>query len=114
MALLTGADYLAQARRILNDQDAAAYRYTDDTLLEALEAGVNDMDRLRPDILLGVAEQNEIVPTTSLVFVDRRYRRALLDYVVGYAESVDDEAATNERATKYRAMFVAALTGFTL
>lgn len=106
-----GADYIAEARRTLNDTESAVYRYADATLYSGLGMGLEDMDRLRPDILINATIPILITADTSLTFVDPRYRRALLDYVVGYAELQDVEAADTARATAFMASFTAKLTG---
>jgi len=51
-ALETVGQYLSEARRLLQDEYAPSYRYPDRDLVEALNIGLLEARRLRPDLFL--------------------------------------------------------------
>lgn len=109
--LTTGAMYVAEARRILNDTFSGGYRYSDADLLAGLGHALDEAYRLRPDLFFGFTAPETVSAGTDLSAIDRRYRRAFLDYVVGYAEMVDIEAADSSRSIAYQTMFNSKLIG---
>lgn len=113
MALDATGDYIRLARVNLNDGDPTVQRYTDATMLEGLQQGVDDMRRLRPDIFYNDPDGTGTVVGNGvdLQIVDRQYRSALLDYLVAYCENTDDEGADKGRSASFRALFAAKLTG---
>lgn len=111
-ALSTVGDYVDAARRLLQDV-IPDYRYPDVDLVEALNLGLLEMRRLRPDLLR--AYFRTAIPTytattsglNTLVQVDAQYRVALLYYICGQAQLRDDENNEDARATVFLNKFVA-------
>lgn len=110
MALDTVEDYVRDARVLLQDT-VADYRYSDSELVEALNLGILEMRRLRPDLLRSYFRTS--LPSftssamTASVPVDYQYRVALLYYICGHAQLRDDEATQDARATIFLNKFTA-------
>lgn len=110
MALDTVADYVRDARVLLQDT-IADYRYSDSELVEALNLGLLEMRRLRPELVRSYFSSS--IPTfsstamTAAVPVDYQYRVALLYYICGQAQLRDDESTQDARATVFLNKFVA-------
>lgn len=111
MALDTVNDYIVSARRLLLDE-AEPYRYPTNDLVEALNFGVTEAIRLRPDLFFK-ALRSGVNPTytagTGSVAFDVRYRTALLNYIVGMVQLRDDEATQDQRAGALLTRFTAQL-----
>jgi hypothetical protein len=111
MALDTVSDYIASARRLLLDE-IDPYRYPSADIVDALNMGVQEMVRLRPDLFFK-AMRSSAVPayssgsTSTAVSVDYRYRGALLYYIVGMMQLRDDETTQDTRAGAFIQRFVA-------
>ena len=113
MALNTAADYVRDAQILLND--VSGVRYTNGMILNALTDGMYDMQRLRPDLFIGVAFPDVLLPDFQLnTIIEPGYRVALLEYAVGWCERVDQETSDTARATMYYGSFAAKLTGSTI
>ena len=114
MALDTVGDYVTQARTLLLD-NLEPYRYPNSDIVVALNLGVLEATRLRPDLFYKTLRTTlnpsytASVLTTPVVF-DPRYRTALLNYIVSYAQLRDDEPTQDQRAVGFRNMFVAQFT----
>lgn len=109
MALDTVSDYITDARRLLLDE-AAPYRYPDADLISALNMGITEAARLRPDLFFKTLRTGAPANVTSgAVAVDFRYRTALLNYIIGMAQLRDDEATQDQRAGALMTKFVAQL-----
>jgi hypothetical protein len=97
-ALTTVADYVAQARVLLQDTLANAYRYSDIELVQSLNLGMVEARRLRADLFLGrdvpIYTANDVTP----VVIDDQFRMALLYYVVGNVQLRDEEDTQDQRA----------------
>ena len=110
-ALETVADYLSQARSLLQDL-VEPYRYRDSELVGFLNLGLLEMRKLRPDLMLAtptsVPSYSSSSPTTS-VAVDVQYRVALLYYTVGQAQLRDAEDVSDQRALAMLTNFAAQL-----
>lgn len=106
MYLDTAADYLEEARRMLQDR-ITPYRYPDDALLKGLQQGVYEAKRLRPDLFLPNPEVNKTIAvgTDDMSWLDQRYREAMLYYVVGHVEAFDSESAQDARAQAFLTSF---------
>lgn len=107
-ALETVADYLAQARSLLQDM-VAPYRYADTDVVNFLNLGLLQIRKLRPDLML--ATPNSVPSYTAAspsatVALDPQYRVALLYYIVGQAQLRDAEDVSDSRA-------LAMMTNFT-
>lgn len=116
MALETVADYIRDARVLLQDT-VADYRYSDPELVEALNLGLLEMRRLRSDLLRSYFRTS--IPSfsssamTAVVPMDQQYRVALLYYICGQAQLRDDEDTQGARATAFLNKFVAQMLSIT-
>jgi len=102
-ALETVGQYLSEARRLLQDEYAPAYRYPDRDLVEALNIGLLEARRLRPDLFLPLFDVPFVdtagtIDTTAKITLDPMYRPSLVYYVVGRAQLRDDEPTVDARA----------------
>lgn len=110
MALDTVADYVTQARTLLLDE-IEPYRYPTADLVDALNNGILEARRLRPDLFL--AYFNTSLPSYSAsslstsVFVDPQYRMSFVYYIVGQAQLRDDEPNQDTRASAFMSKFIA-------
>lgn len=102
MALAKVGDYVAEARRILQDTHEVQ-RYTDDDLKAALGLGAYEILRLRPDVFLMTLTASPIDITAgsddnAAVNVDARYRMCLVYFMSGQALLREDEAGAESKA----------------
>jgi hypothetical protein len=110
MALDTVADYVRDARVLLQDT-VADYRYSDSELVEALNLGLLEIRRLRPELVRSYFRTS--LPTYSstamstAVSMDYQYRVPLLYYICGHAQLRDDENTQDARATIFLNKFTA-------
>lgn len=98
MALNTVADYISAVRALLQD-NVPTYRYPDADVVNALNYGLLEIRRLRPDLHLGSFSTG--VPTYVLgdtVLLDEQYRTSLLYYICGHLQLRDDENTQDARA----------------
>lgn len=104
-ALDTVANYVADARVLLQDTVDAPYRYSTAELVENLNLGLLEIRRLRPDLLMssfrGTFPSYSASALTTTVALDVQYRMALLYYICGQAQLRDDEATQDSRATVF-------------
>jgi hypothetical protein len=123
-ALSTVAEYVAQARTELQDL-VSPYRYSDALLVMGLNLAFSEVARLRPDILSDAKYRQNVaksytisrlnVPMFSsgaqseVVDMPEQYRTALLYYIVGRAQIIDNEDTQDERATRLLNKFIAQL-----
>ncbi len=106
--LSTVADYLADARVLL--QDADGDRYTDAELIRALNIGLMEARRLRSDLFIATPSAVPIYTTSGqTVDFDLQYRASLLYYVVGMASLRDAEDVQDKRAAALMGRFTAQL-----
>lgn len=111
MALNTVADYITEARRLLQDS-VAPYRYPDAHFIAALNIGMSEARRLRPDLFLGRANAvPDYTATNTPVAFDVQYRSALAYYVAGRVVLADGETADETRAAAFMNRFVAQIGG---
>lgn len=101
-ALETVGQYLEESRRLLQDENSP-YRFPDEDLVDALNIGMQEVRRLRPDLLLPLFDVPWVDPqgtidTTVKVTLDPMYRPSLVYYVVGRMQLRDDEPTTDQRA----------------
>lgn len=108
-ALDTVADYLADARVLLQDT-VEDYRYSNAELVENLNLGLLEMRRLRPDLMIatfgGSIPKYSASSLSTAVKCDVQYRMALLYYVCGQAQLRDDEATQDSRASVFLNKFL--------
>ena len=113
MALDTVADYLAAARVLLQDMDSVAYRYLDAELVNALNMGILEGRRLRPDLFfnyLGATLPSYSTGSTgTTVVIDPQYRVAFVYYICGQAQLRDEENTQDARSAVFLNKFVAQL-----
>lgn len=112
MALDTVADYLREARVLLQD-GYAPYRYTDQELVDGLNRSLLEVRRIRPDLMIGtftttIPTYSPSSPTTAVDF-EPMYRTAVLYYVCGNAHMRDEEAIQDSRAAAFLNKFTAQL-----
>ncbi|HEY7824292.1 MAG TPA: hypothetical protein VIG24_15730 [Acidimicrobiia bacterium] len=110
MALDTVQDYLDRARVLLLDQ-VEPYRYPDVDLVEALNMGILEARRLRPELLSGYFRTTlpdfSTADTTAAVPIDQMYRVAFVYYICGHAHLRDDEITQDSRAASFLNLFTA-------
>lgn len=106
-ALATVGQYIAECRRLLQDQ-FAPYRYPDEDIVTGLSIGLQEARRLRADLFLPTFDVPEaafpVVPAAAINF-DPMYRSALVYYVVGRMQLRDDESTTDTRAAAHLQKF---------
>jgi hypothetical protein len=107
-ALETVGDYIMEARVLLQDL-YTPYRYGDAELVFALNTALQEVRRLRADLLLPSFDipYFPATPTTTKVDFEPMYRNALVYYIVGRAQLRDDEATTDARAASLLTKFTA-------
>lgn len=114
MALSTVQNYVDAARVLLQDTVDAPYRYSNSILVEALNHGILEMRRIRPDLLLDYlrtsAPSYSAASLSTEVAMDEQYRVALVYYMVGHAQIIDDESQNDSRATVFMQRFLGMLT----
>jgi len=112
-ALETVGQYLEESRRLLQDE-FTPYRYPDDDLIDAMNIGLMEARRLRPDLFLPLFEIPWFDPTKSSpdsdlnkpVTLDPMYRSSLVYYIVGRMQLRDDEPTVDQRAAGLLQKFV--------
>jgi hypothetical protein len=107
MALNTVGDYIAEARRLLQDA-VTPYRYSDADMIAALNIGLLEAKRLRRDLFLG-RDAPSYATTGQTVEIDEQYRPALAYYITGRIGIRDAEPNQDARATVMMNKFVAQL-----
>jgi len=110
MALDTVSDYVTAARVLLQDQ-ISPYRYPDPDLVQALNMGVLEARRLRPDLFLTSFSSLPSFTTNdaTAVNIDPQYRVSFVYYICGQAQLRDEEDTQDARATVFLNKFVAQL-----
>lgn len=113
--LNTVADYIAQARTLLQD-NIPPYRYDDSSLVIALNVTLLEARRLRADLfvfnveVLGQTQAFKVVDQTY-VEIEPQFRLAIAHGLCGYALERDQEDYMDVRATGFWQMFSAGLVG---
>jgi len=101
MAFVTVGQLITQVRVLLQDTDALGYRYDEASIYQALNEGLLETIRTRPDFYRGQTTVPQYSTpadvNTTLVYPDA-YKPALVDYVCGRVQLRDDEATTDQRA----------------
>ena len=119
MGTRTLTSLLGAVRDILQDTKPDLlneYRYSDAQLLEYLNSGYSELQRIRPDAWLAYVGQplpyvdsNAAIPTDPLP-VDDIYFQPLVYWIAGNAELRDDTFTVDGRAATLLSMFTAGLT----
>lgn len=108
-------DVINQVRTLLQDVDSSAssgYRYSTDSIVTALNQGMLDMFRIRPDLFL---ENAFVVPVFNVgtlgaqIGIEQQYIPPLVYYVTGLVQARDDEQNQDSRAMAFMKTFSAAL-----
>jgi len=116
-ALATITDYINDGRTILQDT-IAPYRYTDDTLVTAMNVALLEGRRLRPDLFVynkrplgqhGV-QSFQANDGTELI-MEEPFRLAFLHGMLAHALERDQEDIQDERASIFMQFFNTILTG---
>lgn len=109
----TYENLITESRELLQDTDPDVQRYTDVTMLNILNRGLQDLGRMRPDAfydlytantlgIFEVVETGEVPPDTinwdTVVGLEMMFYAPLVAYVTGVAEITDDEYSTDGRA----------------
>ena len=110
MALNTAADVIVDARKALQDT-TAPYRWADETLLQGVYLGFEEVQVYRPDLFLEADPPTDVALNTPLTPLDLRYRRALTMFTCYHAETQDLEAADAGRAILWYGNFTKLLSG---
>jgi hypothetical protein len=114
MALDTVTDYVAQARALLQDKTHPV-RYSDHDLIDALNLGLMEARKLRPDLYLGASPGLLTTPDIGgsagdpMSTIDVQYRVPLLYFMVGHALERDEEDGSERRAMSYKQRFAGGL-----
>jgi hypothetical protein len=106
--MTTLATLVSGARVILNDTDSV--RYTDAQLVGYANDAIKLVRRIRPDLFFGGYKTalSAYVLNDEHPF-DSMYDPALVDYIVGKAETRDDDYAETGRATLFLQSFRAGI-----
>jgi len=108
-ALKTVQDYVSQARVLLQDQDPD-YRYPSADMVDALNNGLMEIRRIRPDLVIGIVFPDYTMDApTAAVPLDQMYRVALLYFIIGTVTLRDDEETQDQRAAAFLNMFTSKL-----
>lgn len=113
MAIVTVGDVIGEARTLIQDTESDNYRYSDDVMYQALNEGMLESKRLRPDFFRGVYPTPQYAsPADEMTDIDypEEYRPALINYVCGRIQLQDDEATDDTRADIFLKSFAAKLT----
>ena len=109
MALDTMGDYIAETRRLMQDE-VTPYRYPDGDIIEAMNIALLEARRLRPDLFLG---RHDNVPTISAagdaIVFEPMYRPSLVYYLAGRTQLRDAESTQDQRASALMNKFIAQL-----
>jgi hypothetical protein len=109
-ALDTVGKIIGYVRALLQDTYEPAYRYLDAELIDALNAGLLDARRMRPDLFLYTPTDVPAYSTTSeVVDIDQQYRLALVYFILGTMQLRDEEDVQDARATAYMLKFTSML-----
>ena len=112
-ALDTVEDYINDARVLLQDTVDAPYRYSDASLLQALNLGIYEARRLRPDLFLDQFDDLpnfDAVDSTEFEF-DQQFRPAFPYYIAARAQMGDEEQTEDARAREFMVRFNNILVG---
>lgn len=121
----TYEDVVTEARVLLQDNESGSYRYSNATLIDMLNRGLQALARIRPDAFydlydnnsLGVPELVETAPGagqtvwTTTFGIELQFFNPLVHYVTGMAEIVDDEYSQDGRAAMLLGQFKANVIG---
>lgn len=109
MALDTVQDYVDRARVLLLDE-TDPYRYSTLDLVEALNLGIMEARRLRPELFTGYFRTSlpdfSVDAMATPVPIDPQYRVAFVYYICGHAQLRDDENNQDTRSAAFLNKFI--------
>ena len=121
----TYENLISECREYLQDEDTP-YRFSDTKLLNALNRGLLELGRIRPDAFTSFYDANSLnIPIivdddaatapeydwATAFQLDMMYYTPLLTYIVGVIELIDDEFTLEGRAVLLLQQFQATVTG---
>lgn len=114
-ALLTITDYVTDARILLQDT-IAPYRYSDASLVTAMNVTLLEGRRLRPDLFVYNCDNKGRVQAlqgvdATVVNIEEPFRLAFLHGMVAHALTRDQEDVQDERAIAFLGVFNSILLG---
>lgn len=114
----TYQNVIDEARVILQDTDDEGYRYTTDVLRDVMNRGLQELGRLRPDAFYTTFATDDIViPEIADAGLGANFAppmqfyAAIVYWVAGSAELVDDEFTNDNRAGILLARFTQMVVG---
>lgn len=112
MALSTVADYVSEARRLLQDKNVP-YRYSDNDIVTALNLAIGEASRIRAEMFQEYFEDDlpsyYAVDPEEVVDIPPAFRMAFLYFIVGHNQLADQEDTTDARSTVLLNKFIAQL-----
>lgn len=115
MAVLdTVGKYITECRALLQDS-VVPYRYSDADIIGALNLGLAEAYRLRPDLFLNgyTFELPFLAISTDPIPVEPQYRSAFSYYIVGRLSLRDEEDTQDARASSLLNKFVGQMLSIT-
>lgn len=116
-ALLTINDYVDDARTLLQDR-VSPYRYSDDSLIVAMNVTLLEGRRLRPDLFVYNARKCGPTGVQTIIAIDGteidiepQFRLAFLHGMIAHAIERDQEDIQDERAMTFLSIFHSILVG---
>jgi hypothetical protein len=107
-----------EARSQLQDDQEGCYRYPDEMLLNALNRGLQDLGRMRPDAFFDLYSGNSLnVPEITvldwgdIVTIPAVFVPPLVMYVTAQAEYSEDDYVTDGRAAGHMTLFKSYVMG---
>lgn len=111
MALDTVAEYISLARTLLMDESDSPHRYSDASLVLALNLAIMETKKIRPDLLIGKTIPNFTAVNSDPVDMDVMYRIPLVYYIIGHAQMRDEEGNQDQRAAGFLGLFRSQMGG---
>lgn len=98
----TYSQVIERARRILQDEDAANYRYDDASLLDSVNDAILEVRRVRPDLFISISftpvDVSSGQEAAAQLPIDDMYFQSLVYLTSGYQMLRDDEFSLDSRA----------------
>jgi hypothetical protein len=102
MPTRTYEDVVTRARRILQDTDAASYRYSEESLADSVNDAVLELRRVRPDLFVASNFAPESIDAANfgatLLPIDDQFFMSLVYLTAGHQMLRDDEFSHDTRA----------------
>jgi len=125
VAAKTYSTLITESREVLQDTNSTTQRYSDSTLLNVLNRGLQDLGAKRPDAFYDLyADSDLTIPRivesspgsgeivwTADFGLEMQFYQPLVSYVVGVAEIFDDEYTDDGRAAMLLQQFRLQLLG---